>query len=77
MVRASHLLMESAGTGHAKSHAHGAVSPEATAGFERVGMHSIACTVKVDPCTCTIKYLLLFVCFFAAAGCPCMGNPGK
>jgi hypothetical protein len=60
MVRAIHLLMESANTGHAESHAHGAVYPEAIAEFERVGMHSIACTVKVDPCTGTIKDLFLF-----------------
>ena len=54
MVRASHLLMVNAGTGHVENHAHGAVYPAAIAEFERVGMHSIVCTVKVDPCICTI-----------------------
>ena len=61
MVRAIHLLMESAGTGHVEGHAHGAVYPEAIAEFERLGMHSIACTVKMDPCTGTIKDLFLFL----------------
>ena len=54
MVRASHLLMVSAGTGHVENHAHGAVYPAAIAELERVGMHSIVCTVKVDPCIGTI-----------------------
>ena len=61
MVRASHLLIESAGTGHVEAHAHGAVYPAAIAEFERVGMHSIVCTVKVDPCIGTIKdFFFLF-----------------
>ena len=63
MVRASHLLIESAGTGHVENHAHGAVFPAVIAEFERVGMHSIICTVKVDPCIGTIKDLFIYFFF--------------